>query len=57
MSELSEDAKTIAASNLTLAFFIREHTKYTAERGSDLQNDSRESVLGFFEEFKQSLDK
>jgi hypothetical protein len=57
MSNLSEDAKTIAASNLTLAFFIREHTRYTASEGSELQNDSREVVQNFFDEFKQILDK
>ncbi len=57
MSELTEDAKIIAASNLTLAFFVREHARYTSDRGSDLQDDSREVVQGFFEEFKQSLDK
>ena len=60
MSNLSEDAKAIVASNLTLAFFIREHTRYSTNKnldGSDLQEDSQENVLGFFNEFKQILDK
>jgi hypothetical protein len=57
MSKLSEDAKTISASNLTLAFFIREHTLYTAKNGFELQNDSLEVVSNFFNEFKELLDK
>jgi len=55
MSDLSEDAKIIVASNLTLAFFIREYTLYSTK--NNLRPDSEETVKEFFEGFKKFLDK
>ena len=57
MDELSEDAKVIAASNLTLAFFVREHTLATLGQAKELRDDSEACVHDFFENFKNFLDK
>jgi len=55
MSDLSKDAKIIAASNLTLAFFIREQTLLSTK--NNLRPDSEATVKEFFKEFKKFLDK
>lgn len=56
MFELTEDAKVIAASNLTLAFFIREHTLVSLGQIKELNPDN-DVVENFFKKFKDSLDK
>lgn len=56
MKNLSDDTKAIVASNLTLAFFIREHMVY-AGKDVDLRTDSQELVEGLFKDFLKSLDQ
>lgn len=56
MEKLSADTKAIVASNLTLAFFVREHTKYSCPE-ADLNPDSEECVQDFFKTFLTSLEK
>ena len=56
MKNLSDDTKAIVASNLTLAFFIREHMVY-AGKDEDLHGNSHEAIDKLFNQYLAKLEK
>lgn len=56
MQNLSDDTKALVASNLTLAWFIREHMFY-AGKDVDLQKNSHEAVDEIFNQYLKNLEK